>query len=94
MYVSEGVLRTGNSRFVRGDRLSPNQSLDRLKQIASGQKPFAAILSCADSRVPVEHIFDQGFGDLFVTRVAGNIVSTEICASLEFGTKVNDIRNL
>lgn len=82
------LLRDGNARFIQGDRLSPNQSLERLQAIATGQQPFAAFLSCADSRVPVEIIFDQGFGDVFVTRVAGNIVTTEVCGSLEFGCAV------
>jgi carbonic anhydrase len=82
------VIRNGNKRFVAGDRLTPNQSLDRLKNIAAKQTPFAAFLSCADSRVPVEILFDQGFGDIFVTRVAGNVVTTEIIASLEFGCAV------
>ena len=82
------VLRLGNARFLKGDRLTPNQSLERIKTIAQKQHPFAAFLSCADSRVPVEILFDQGFGDVFVTRVAGNVVTTEICASLEFGCAV------
>lgn len=56
--------------------------------MAGGQAPFAAFLSCADSRVPVEIVFDHGFGDIFVTRVAGNVVTTEIIGSLEFGTLV------
>lgn len=82
------ILRNGNKRFVSGNRLSPNQSLERVKNISSGQTPFAAFLACADSRVPVEILFDQGFGDIFVTRIAGNVVTTEICASLEFGCAV------
>lgn len=82
------ILRNGNKRFVSGNILSPNRNLERLKATASGQKPFAAFLSCADSRVPVEIIFDQGFGDLFITRVAGNCVTTEVMASLEFGCAV------
>ena len=80
------ILRQGNKRFVAGDRISPNQSLERLKSISLGQAPFAAFLSCADSRVPVEILFDQGFGDIFVTRVAGNIVTTEV-----YIAKINDI---
>jgi len=82
------LLRAGNQRFISGVRLTPNQSLERVKSIAGGQSPFAAFLACADSRVPVEIIFDQGFGDLFITRVAGNVVANEICASLEFGCAV------
>eukprot|EP00808_Paulinella_micropora_P005370 g79711.t1 len=81
-------LREGNLRFVKGEILAPNRSIEALKRVEGGQKPFAAFLSCADSRVPVEIIFDQGFGDVFITRVAGNIVTTEVIASLEFGTAV------
>lgn len=68
--------------------MSPNRNVERLKSLAAGQKPFAAFLSCADSRVPVEMVFDQGFGDVFVVRVAGNIVTTEVIGSLEFGCAV------
>jgi carbonic anhydrase len=60
----------------------------RLKEVAAGQKPFAAFLGCADSRVPVEIVFDQGFGDVFVTRIAGNVADPAIIGSLEFGTEV------
>lgn len=82
------LLKTGNMRFVEGELISPNRGFERLKETSTGQNPFAAVLSCADSRVPVEIVFDQGFGDIFVTRVAGNIVTTEIIGSLEFGTAV------
>lgn len=83
-------LREGNNRFVnnKSHEEHPTRNLERVKAVAAGQKPFAAFLSCADSRVPVEIIFDQGFGDVFVTRVAGNIVTNEITGSLEFGTAV------
>lgn len=83
-------LREGNKRFVTNKLhdVHPTRNLERVKETAGGQKPFAAVLSCADSRVPVEIIFDQGFGDVFVTRVAGNIVTNEIIGSLEFGTAV------
>jgi carbonic anhydrase len=78
----------GNQRFVNGKRENPHQDRARLTEVAKAQKPFAAILSCADSRVPSEIIFDQGFGDLFVCRVAGNIATPEEIGSLEFGTLV------
>ena len=81
-------LMDGNKRFVNGRRQSPHQTFARLQEVAKGQKPFASILSCADSRVPSEIIFDQGFGDLFVCRVAGNVVTPEEMGSLEFGTLV------
>jgi carbonic anhydrase len=68
--------------------MAPNRNMDRVKELAGGQAPFAAFLSCADSRVPVEMLFDQGFGDVFVCRVAGNIVNTETIGSLEFGCAV------
>jgi len=78
----------GNRRFIEGKITAPNRNLAHLKEVAPQQKPFAAFLGCADSRVPVEIIFDQGFGDVFVTRVAGNVASAEEIASLEFGTLV------
>ena len=64
-------LMDGNKRFVDKKRQNPNQDLPRLLEVAVAQKPFAAILGCADSRFPSEIIFDQGLGDLFVCRVAG-----------------------
>lgn len=81
-------LMTGNKRFVQMKRSNPNQDIVRLQEVAKGQNPFAAVLSCADSRVPVEIIFDQGLGDVFVCRDAGNIATTEAIGSLEFGTLV------
>ena len=81
-------LMEGNARFVAGRTTEPNRTMDRVAALAEGQTPFASILSCADSRVPVELVFDQGFGDLFVCRAAGNIVTPEIAGSLEFGTAV------
>ncbi|MEG5042208.1 carbonic anhydrase [Microcoleus vaginatus GB2-A3] len=78
----------GNKRFVDSKRQSPNQDLPRLLEVAVAQKPFAAILGCADSRFPSEIIFDQGLGDLFVCRVAGNVATPEEIGSLEFGTLV------
>lgn len=81
-------LIAGNQRFVSGKRKNPHQDRTRLTEVAKAQNPFAAILSCADSRVPAEIIFDQGFGDLFVCRIAGNIATPEEIGSLEFGTLV------
>ena len=81
-------LAAGNRRFVDGRATNPNRSMARIREVAPSQAPFAAFLSCADSRVPVELLFDQGFGDLFVCRTAGNIVSPDNLASLEFGTAV------
>ena len=81
-------LYAGNRRFASGQPLSIHQDLNRVKAIAPRQTPFAAFLGCADSRVPIEFVFDQGFGDLFVTRIAGNIASSENIGSLEFGTQI------
>lgn len=78
----------GNKRFVESKRQNPHQDFGRLTEVAKTQKPFAAILGCADSRFPSEIIFDQGLGDLFVCRVAGNVVTSEETGSLEFGTLV------
>ncbi len=78
----------GNKRFVEGKPQSPNQSKLRLQETATAQYPFASILGCADSRVPAEIVFDQGFGDLFVVRIAGNVVSPTAVGSLEFATAV------
>lgn len=78
----------GNQRFVSGSVAHPSQGSARRSEVSTGQKPFAAILSCSDSRVPPELIFDQGLGDLFIVRVAGNTVNEEGLGSLEFGVKV------
>lgn len=81
-------LMEGNRRFVNQKRKKPNQTTIRLEEVAAGQAPFAAVLSCADSRVPVEIVFDRGVGDIFVVRDAGNIAADESIGSLEFGTLV------
>jgi carbonic anhydrase len=81
-------LMEGNQRFVAKSRTNLHQDFARLTEVAAGQAPFAAILSCADSRVVPEIAFDQGIGDLFVVRVAGNIAITEDIASEEFGVGV------
>jgi carbonic anhydrase len=79
----------GNRRFAEGSLTSFNEDLDILKaKTIERQEPFAAVLSCADSRVPVELIFDQSIGHVFVTRVAGNIATSAIIASLEYGVAV------
>jgi carbonic anhydrase len=78
----------GNKRFATQKNKGANRGIYRLREVAQGQKPFAAILGCADSRVPSEIIFDQGLGDLFVVRVAGNVATPEEIGSLEYGTLV------
>lgn len=82
-------LTAGNQRFTAGRPTACEHDLAMLKQhTAEKQEPFAAVLSCADSRVPVELIFDQTIGHIFVTRIAGNVVTPEIIASLEYGAAV------
>ncbi|MCF2148655.1 carbonic anhydrase [Desmonostoc muscorum LEGE 12446] len=81
-------LLNGNQRFVHQQRKYPDQSLEHLRLVAKAQYPFAAILGCADSRVPAEIVFDQGLGDLFVVRVAGNVASDMAIGSLEYSTAV------
>jgi len=77
-------LLEGNKRFVNTSLTHPNQDGDRRIALGSGQAPFAAVLACADSRVPPEVLFDQGLGDLFVVRVAGNILNDQLLGSLEY----------
>jgi carbonic anhydrase len=86
-------MMAGNERFVAGNVTSFPEDLKILKaKTADKQEPFAAVLACADSRIPVELIFDQTIGHLFVTRVAGNMVTPEIIASLEYGVAVLGIK--
>ncbi len=83
------AMSEGNARFVAGTMTSLDDDLKLLKQkTVEKQEPFAAVLSCADSRVPAELIFDQTIGHIFVTRVAGNIATSELIASLEYGVAV------
>ena len=77
-------LTAGNARFVAGRAEHPRQDPQRRLIVADGQHPFATILTCSDSRLPPEVIFDQGLGDLFVARVAGNVVDDDILASIEY----------
>jgi carbonic anhydrase len=77
----------GNRRYVRDKAQHPDESLARRKELEGAQHPFAVILGCADSRVPPELLFDQGVGDLFVIRVAGNIVDDAILGSIEYAVE-------
>ncbi|WP_337884840.1 carbonic anhydrase [Fischerella thermalis] len=77
-------LMEGNQRFVQHQPQYPDQSQARLQEVAQAQHPFATILSCADSRVPAEIIFDQGIGDIFDVRIAGNIATPEAIGSIEY----------
>ena len=77
-------LIAGNERFLRGDSRFPRIQKEILAHLAKGQHPYATILSCSDSRVPPELIFDVGFGELFIVRVAGNVISPEVGGSLQY----------
>lgn len=81
------LLQEGNQRYINSCCEHPHQSSQRRTEVSAGQHPFAAVLSCADSRVPVELIFDQGIGDLFVLRNAGNVVDDVILGSIEYGVE-------
>jgi carbonic anhydrase len=80
-------LLRGNQRYVRHKEQHPDESLVRRKQLVNGQHPFAVILGCADSRVPPELLFDEGLGDLFVIRVAGNVVDDAVLGSIEYAVE-------
>lgn len=80
-------LLEGNRRFVSGKAAGPNRSAARRAETAGGQKPFAIIVSCADSRVPPEILFDQGIGDLFIVRAAGNVVDDVAIGSIEYAVE-------
>jgi carbonic anhydrase len=80
-------LKDGNRRFANDKSQSAHRSRDWRAQLVEGQHPIATILGCSDSRVPVELLFDQGFGDLFVIRLAGNIVDKHVVGSIEYAVK-------
>ena len=77
-------LKAGNERFLAGVARFPTVQKEILAELAKGQQPYATLLSCSDSRVPPELIFDAGFGELFIIRVAGNIMSPEVAGSLQY----------
>lgn len=77
-------LKVGNDRFLRGEARFPTVQKEVLASMARAQHPYATILGCSDSRVPPELIFDAGFGELFVIRVAGNVISPEVIGSLQY----------
>ena len=85
------MLKEGNERFVTGDSVK-RDFLAQVRQTSKGQFPFAAVVSCLDSRIPPAIVFDQGIGDLFVARVAGNFVNDDILGSLEFATRLSGAR--
>ena len=80
-------LMAGNARYMQGSPIHPNQSAERQAEVAQGQHPWAAILGCIDSRVPPELVFDQGLGDLFVARTAGQVIDNVVLGSLEFAVE-------
>ncbi|WP_410575429.1 carbonic anhydrase [Amycolatopsis sp. cmx-4-61] len=84
------LLLAGNGRFVAGVPEHPNQDAARRAQIAPGQRPFAVLFGCSDSRLAAEIIFDRGLGDLFVVRTAGHVVGAEVLGSIEYGAEVLD----
>ena len=77
-------LKEGNERFVQGEARFPTVQKEILADLAKGQHPYATILGCSDSRVPPELVFDAGFGELFIVRVAGNVISAEIMGTLQY----------
>ncbi|MCG8470166.1 MAG: carbonic anhydrase [Gemmatimonadetes bacterium] len=81
------LLREGNARFVAGDPARRDLA-EQVRTTAAGQYPFAAVLGCIDSRVPMEIVFDQGIGDIFSARVAGNVVNGDVLGSMEFACAV------
>ena len=81
------LLTDGNARFVAGTPVRRDYS-DQIRATAAAQYPFAVVLGCIDSRVPIETVFDQGIGDIFAARIAGNIVNTELLGSMEFACQL------
>src|SRR6186713_2118805 len=77
-------LKEGNARFMRGEARFPTVQKEILADLALGQHPYATILGCSDSRVPPELVFDAGFGELFIIRVAGNVMAPEVAGSLQY----------
>jgi carbonic anhydrase len=80
-------LMDGNKRFASSQSNHPNSDFSRISEVAKGQNPFAVVVSCSDSRVPPEIIFDQGLGDLFVIRTAGEVVDDIALASIEYAVE-------
>lgn len=81
------MLKEGNNRFTSGKLEHPNQCEESRQSVAAGQEPIATVLTCSDSRVPPVDIFDQGLGDLFVVRVAGNVIGDHTLGSIEYAVK-------
>lgn len=84
------MLLAGNRRFIAGTPEHPNQDAARRAEIAPGQRPFAVLFGCSDSRLAAEIIFDRGLGDLFVVRTAGHVMGVEVLGSIEYGVDMLD----
>lgn len=82
-----GLLKAGNDRFVRNTSSPVSLSVNRRQELAAGQHPYAMVLSCVDSRVPPEYVFNTGLGDIFVIRTAGEVIDKSILASAEYGAE-------
>ena len=80
-------LKTGNERFVSGHPVHPDETLDRIRELKKGQNPFVVVISCSDSRLPPELIFDQGLGDVFSIRTAGNVIGDYELGSIEYAVE-------
>jgi carbonic anhydrase len=85
------ILKEGNQRFVNQDPKSRNL-LEQVNSTSTGQFPLAVVISCIDSRVPTEMVFDQGIGDIFCVRVAGNVINQDVLGSVEFACKVAGVK--
>ncbi len=81
------ALLEGNKRYVAGQPRRPHQSIERRNEVIAGQSPFAVVLTCSDSRVPAEILFDQGIGDIFVVRTAGNVADDVAVGSIEYAAE-------
>jgi len=86
-----GILKEGNKRFVQNNLVS-RDLLSQVKQTSTGQFPIAVVISCIDSRVPTELIFDQGIGDVFCIRIAGNVINQDVLGSVEFACKIAGVK--
>src|SRR6188768_3653997 len=80
-------LKEGNKRFVSGHPVHPDETLDRIRELKKGQNPFVVVVSCSDSRLPPELIFDQGLGDVFSIRTAGNVIGDYELGSIEYAVE-------
>ncbi len=80
-------LKAGNEKFVRGHPVHPHETLNRIAELKKGQNPFVVVVSCSDSRLPPELVFDQGLGDIFSIRTAGNIIGDYELGSIEYAVE-------